>query len=124
MLLKKLELGLETGWGRALTWRPRRARGQAGAQVMLLKNLELGVAGNGARMLVNGSRGVITRLVPKQVPHGPGMPAALHLCVLGSHEGKNPNHNPLPFDEEAVKLRVLRAGVRGVAARQARRCKP
>ncbi len=31
---------------------------------MLLKNLELGVAGNGARMLVNGSRGVITRLVP------------------------------------------------------------
>jgi len=92
---------------------------------MLLKNLELGVAGNGARMLVNGSRGVITRLVPKQVPRGPGMPAALPLCELGSHEGpQKPNPNRFLVGVEAVKPRVPRTGVRGDAARQARRCKP
>ena len=39
---------------------------QVGAQVMLLKNLEMGTAGNGARMLVNGSRGVITNFLSKQ----------------------------------------------------------
>lgn len=37
---------------------------QIGAQVMLLRNLEL--TGND-RMLVNGSRGVITKFVPKDV---------------------------------------------------------
>lgn len=40
---------------------------QAGAQVMLLKNLELDC---GERMLVNGSRGVITKFVSKQVSSG------------------------------------------------------
>lgn len=40
---------------------------QVGAQVMLLRNLEL--TGND-RMLVNGSRGVITRFITKTVsPH-------------------------------------------------------
>ena len=37
---------------------------QVGAQVMLLRNLEL--TGND-RMLVNGSRGVITKFIPKTV---------------------------------------------------------
>ena len=37
---------------------------QVGAQVMLLKNLELDC---GERMLVNGSRGVITKFVGKKV---------------------------------------------------------
>ena len=38
------------------------AHAQVGAQVMLLKNLELG----GERMLVNGSRGVITNMMSKK----------------------------------------------------------
>ncbi len=37
---------------------------QIGAQVMLLRNLELT---SNDRMLVNGSRGVITKFVPKDV---------------------------------------------------------
>ena len=37
---------------------------QIGAQVMLLRNLELT---SNDRMLVNGSRGVITKFVPKSV---------------------------------------------------------
>ncbi|KAK9836342.1 hypothetical protein WJX81_007050 [Elliptochloris bilobata] len=45
---------------------PRVATFKVGAQVMLLKNLELGTAGNGSRMLVNGSRGVITGMVSKR----------------------------------------------------------
>lgn len=40
---------------------------QVGAQVMLLKNLELGVAGDSSMMLVNGSRGVVTSAMPKLV---------------------------------------------------------
>lgn len=36
---------------------------QVNAQVLLLKNLELGT---GTRMLVNGSRGVVTAFVDKQ----------------------------------------------------------
>lgn len=39
-------------------------RVQVEAQVMLLKNLELG---SGQRMLVNGSRGVVTGFIDKQV---------------------------------------------------------
>lgn len=50
---------------------------QVGAQVMLLKNLEMGTAGNGARMLVNGSRGVITNFLSKQ--------ASPILMEFGSH---------------------------------------
>ena len=37
---------------------------QEDAQVMLLKNLEMGI---GQRMLVNGSRGVVTHFVDKKV---------------------------------------------------------
>lgn len=46
-----------------------RVASQVGAQVMLLRNLEL--TGND-RMLVNGSRGVITRFITKAV--------SVHAC--------------------------------------------
>ena len=41
---------------------------QIGAQVMLLRNLELT---SNDRMLVNGSRGVITKFIPKDVSSDP-----------------------------------------------------
>ncbi|KAK9815272.1 hypothetical protein WJX72_000940 [[Myrmecia] bisecta] len=45
---------------------PKEGCFKAGAQVMLLKNLDLGEAGGSDRMLVNGSRGVLTRFVEKK----------------------------------------------------------
>ena len=48
---------------------------QVGAQVMLLKNLDLD--GGGGQMLVNGSRGVVTEFVDKPVrPSQPRLSAS------------------------------------------------
>lgn len=77
---------------------------QVGAQVMLLRNLEL--TGND-RMLVNGSRGVITKFIPKAVRTSPALPPRLlpaHLSVaMHAHAGmpwmnvmRTPALPPLP----------------------------
>ena len=54
---------------------------QIGAQVMLLRNLELT---SNDRMLVNGSRGVITKFVPKDVSPDVTLKIWIEICEFGS----------------------------------------
>lgn len=54
---------------------------QIGAQVMLLRNLELT---SNDRMLVNGSRGVITKFVPKDVSPDFDLRIWVVTCQFGS----------------------------------------
>ena len=54
---------------------------QIGAQVMLLRNLELT---SNDRMLVNGSRGVITKFVPKDVSPEFNLKRWVVICQFGS----------------------------------------
>ncbi|DBA72022.1 TPA: hypothetical protein ACH3X2_14301 [Trebouxia sp. C0005] len=72
---------------------PKKAAFKIGAQVMLLRNLEL--TGND-RMLVNGSRGVITKFVPKD-EH------VKEMVGLRHRQGATPGA-PVPQGAEAGKL--------------------